>query len=63
MNARLNRIAYELATWDAEQLLIMEKYTVGAGHQMIRQELGNRGLDKRGEWVGFDQAYKEWGLE
>lgn len=28
-----------------------------------RMELANRGLGKNGKWVGFEQAYKDWGLK
>lgn len=26
-----------------------------------KKEMANRGLDCKGDWVGFDQAKKEWG--
>jgi hypothetical protein len=28
--------------------------------ELAKREMANRGLGKNGEWVGFDEAAKEW---
>lgn len=31
--------------------------------KLAKKEMANRGFDKKGEWVGFDQSAKIWGVK
>lgn len=31
--------------------------------ELAKRQLANRGLGKKGEWVGFDKAEKTWNLK
>lgn len=55
-------IGEELQTWQAEDLIpalaCVRPDTWLA--ELIRNELRNRGLGHKGEWVGYEQASRIW---
>jgi len=53
---------YVFSTIHTELLL---KLAIGAANaqELACKTMASRGLGRNGEWVGFDQAKKEWGID
>ena len=52
---------YVFNTVHTELLLKLATGAVNA-QELARKQMTSRGLGRNGEWIGFDQAKKEWGI-
>jgi hypothetical protein len=46
----------------SKDLLLLARGHVDA-RRLMKEEMASRGLGKNGEWVGFEQAAKVWGVK
>lgn len=49
-------------TMPSKDLLLLARGHVDA-RRLMKEEMASRGLGKNGEWVGFEQAAKVWGVK
>lgn len=50
-----------IQTMDTEDLMKLATMEVDV-FSLIKKEIASRGRGMRGDWVGFEQARKEWGV-
>lgn len=57
---RHREIRDQIQTYRAGHLIEMERVTTAWLNASIRSELADRGLNRNGDWVGFEAARSFW---